>query len=604
MITTTYNYTSGSGFIYDSSKIGFMGSANLLLQNNSGSFTQNYASSSGFTFNASNTEFVGGVMRQKNQAPATLAFYAAWDTFLNINYGTSTLGVTAFNSAAVAAGVLNLTGSTTKYVQLPSSYVIGNQATIAFVYTPNYSGNPSSNQIMYGNSGSANYFALLHSQSVGHLQLTVSNSAGTAIINAFNFGIWNPTSGTHYTIVLQFDIINGSTALYINGVQFGSTNNTTGTRTASVAAWVGSDGIPTDGNANFSIGSFALYSSVVGPNSLTPLPDYNFNADTISLPTFSYTGPGNILAWLSAAITDMNAPQYTIEGKYWTGSAWATSNLTFAQSNTAATIIANIATLPLANTINMHVYWQNVAQLQMSTALFTLNYTGQIYPTSNPSINPNNPLTMDQLSAFIDVQSASGSDGIQFYLMISSQAYWWNGTAWVVSNQTYSQSNAAADIQTNAATLPISLGSYVTPYALLHSASGATTPSLTSLTLTYDYFGPEPTLPNSCLVFGYILDENELPLMGATLSATNPTTYINQGVVIAQGVRTATTDSIGYFSMNLIETSTLSGTNPVTFAVTYTQAQVGIGFTPVTYSLGSADIPNTPEANITSLTFL
>lgn len=605
MITTTFNYGSGTGFLYDSSKIGFTGTAaDLLLLNNPGAFTQNYASSVGFTFNASNTEFVGGVMRQKNQAPATLAFYAAWDTFLNVNYGTDSLGVTAFNGAAVSGGVLNLTGANTKYVQLPSSYVIGNQATIAFIYKPNYSGNPPANQIMVGNSGSPNYFALLHSQSVGHLQLTASNSAGTAIINAFNFGTWSPVSGTNYTIVLQFDITNGATALYINGVQFGSTNTVTGSRTASTAAWAGTDGVPADGNANFSISSLAVYTSVLSPAGLTPLPDTNFTADIISLPAFTYTGPGSILAWLSTSITDTNAPQYTVNGKWWNGSVWAASNNTFAQSNIASVISANITTLPLANTVNVKVYTQTAAQVQMSAALFTLNYTGQLYSTSNPTIAPNTPITMDQLNAFTDVQSATGSDGVQFYLMIGSNPYWWNGSAWVISNATYAQSNIAADIQTNAATLPIGLGAFLTPYAILHSASGSTTPSLTSVTLTYDYFGPEPTPPNVCTVFGYFLDEKEQPIVGATIAVTNPTTFVNQGIVIAQGVRTTTTDSIGYFSMTLVETASLSGANPLQFDVTYTQQQVGAGFTPVTYSFGSADIPNTPEANITSLTFV
>lgn len=602
MITTTYNFSSGSGFVYDSSKIGFAGgAAKLLINNNPGLlFSQDYSSATGFTYNASNTEFVGGVMRQKAQAPANLAAYAAWNSFLNVNYGTDGNTVTAFNGAAVAAGVLNLQGATTKYVQLPSAYVMGNQGTIAFSITPNYTGNPGGNQIMYGNIGPTNYFALLHSQSVGHLQLTVTNSAGTAIINAFNFGTWSPVSGTTYTIVLQFDIINGATKLFINGVQFGSTNTTTGSRTTSASAWVGSDGTPADGNANFTISGFALYSAVVGPTGLTPLSDNNYLADTITLPTFTYPGIGDIVAFTAAALTDTNAPGYILNGRYWNGSAWVTSNNTYAQSTSAANVAANIGSLPVADTVVVKVITTNSLNTQMSCDLLTITYTGQIYPTSNPSISPNSPLTLDQISVFTSVFSASGSDGVRFYLALGVTNYWWNGSAWAVSDGTYAQTSLASDINANAATLPITLGVFFVPVALLHSATGATFPTLTSLTITYDFFGEKPAGPNFCTVFGYIIDESGNAIANARVTVTNPTTFLNQGLVQAQGALSATTDSIGYFSITLAETTTV--VRQLTWTVAY---PTGGGRPPVSqaYSFGKALIPNTPETNITALTF-
>lgn len=602
MITTTYDFSSGSGFNYDATKIGFSDtSADLILLNNPLNFSENYASSAGFTFNSANTQFTGGMMRQINQAPATLAVYAAWDTFLNANYGSSTLTVTPFNGASVTANVLNLTGLTNKYVQLPSAYVIGNQGTIAFSYTPNYTGHPSTNQIMYGNSGSNNYFALFHAQSTGNFTLTISNSVGGTIAN-INFGVWSPTSGTTYVIVCQVDVTNGANKLFINGSQFGTTNTATGTRTLSSGAWVGSDGVPADSNSNFSSSGFALYSSVVGPSSLTPLPDYNYNADTISLPTFTYSGPGSILDWVLTIITDTNAPQYTINGLYWNGSAWVSSNNTFSQSNTGVIITENIASLPLSNTINIKVYWTNIAQTPMSTALFTLNYTGQIFSTSNPTLSPNVPLSMDQLSVFSDVHSATGSDAIQYYLLVGNTKYWWNGTAWATSDGTFVQSNTPDEIQTNSPTLPISLGSFVTPYALLHSATGATTPSLTSLTLTYNYFGQKPAGPNVCTVFGYIVDENNAVVPGATVSVTNPTTFSNQGLIEAQCIRKAITDSIGYFSMDLCETTTVS--KQLTFSVLYPSTiSNNVGNPPNQFTFGKVLIPNTPEVNIATFTF-
>lgn len=596
MITTSYNYSSGSGFQYDSSKIGFSGgTAKLLATNNPGLvFSQNYASGTGFTYNASNTEFVGGVLRQKAQAPAGLAAYAAWDSFLNINYGTGGSIVTAFNGAAVAAGVLNLTGATVKYVQLPVDYVMGNIGTIAFQYKPNYSGNPGGNQIMYGNIGPTNYFALLHSQSVGHLQLTITNSAGSAIINAFNFGTWNPTAGTTYTFVLQFDITNGATKLFLNGVQFGSTIATTGSRTASASAWVGSDGTPADGNANFSISGFAIYSTIVGPAGLTPLSDNNYIADTITFPTFSYSGLGHILAYTAAAVTDTNAPGYILNGRYWDGFAWVTSNNTYAQTASAANVVANIASLPLSDTVVVKMITATSINTRMSASLFSITYTGQIYPLSNPTISPTLPLTLDQLTSFVAVSSASGSDAVQFYLLIGGTNYYWSGSAWVVSDATFAQSNTAADILANAATLPIEDGVYFTPYALLHSASGLTTPTLTSLTIVYDYFGPEPVGPNVCTVFGYILDEAKNIVAGAKVTVNNPTTFFNQGIVEAQGPLVATTNSLGYFEITLAETETVS--KKLTWTVVYPGTRGN-------FSFGKTTIPNSPTINFIDLEF-
>ena len=174
------------------------------------------------------------------------------------------------------------------------------------------------------------------------------------------------------------------------------------------------------------------------------------------------------------------------------------------------------------------------------------------------------PLTMDALSAFTDVESETGSDAIGWFLKIGSGYYYWNGSNWTTSNKTFSQSNPASVINLNASSLPISNGAFVTPYAILHSSTGYTTPTLTSLTMTYDYFGPEPPGPNFCTVFGYLIDESGKPVVGATMTVTNPSTFINQGIIQVQGSKQVITDSIGYFSFNLYETTTVN--NPLQFS--------------------------------------
>src|SRR3954462_686577 len=112
MISTTYDFSSGAGFSYDAAKI----------------------------------DFIGGSAVLKDQRPANAKFYAAFASMLNANWAIGDTTVTAFNSAVIAGGVLDLTGTTNKYVTFsPVSNADFLQAgTIEMQVKPNYSGAPSS----------------------------------------------------------------------------------------------------------------------------------------------------------------------------------------------------------------------------------------------------------------------------------------------------------------------------------------------------------------------------------------------------------------------------------------------------------------------------
>lgn len=596
MITTTYNYSSASGFVFDSSKIGFSGgNAVLLLNNNPG---QTFGPSISAATHGPNVSYNGGALSQISQQPASNTVYFAWDSFLASNYGLS-VTPTAFNGASIVGGTLDLTGSTNKWIQYSGSVTPVQIGTIAFTYVPNYSGTPSAEQSMFlafGSNGNASGLYIYHNND-GNLHLTVKNSAGGVILAGIS-SAWAPVAGTPYVICAQIDVTNGATKLFVNGVQFGSTQTATGTRTAGVTVNTGKDTDGVTGNANFKISGLAIYNTIVPPPA-TPLSDTAYLSDTAVLPLFTYSGAGSVTAYTGFATTDANGVVYTLNGKYWNGTAWVSSSGAYAQANSASVINANIASFPLSNTLQVNAIYQ-AQNVQGSLTAVTVTYAGQTYPVSNPTIAPNSPLTADQLSAFTSVFTASGSDTVHFYLLINSTPYWWNGTAWVVSDGSFAQSNDAATIQTQSGSLPISLGVFLTPYALLHSATGATTPVLTSLTLTYDFFGEEPAGPNVCTIFGYIVDEQKNIIPNAKVTITNPTSFFNQGLLQAQGAITVQTDSIGYFSITLAETTTVN--KQLTWTVAY---PTGGGRPPVSqaFSIGKALIPNSPEANFSSLTF-
>lgn len=612
MITTTYDYSAGAGFTYDSSKIGFAGgAATLLIQPNPGqTFSPVIADS---TYNASFLEFAGGVLRQKDTRPVGFLVYYAWATALggsglDGNYGTAGIGVSVFGGApTISGGFLDLTGGTNKSVSLADAATYGPQniATVAFRVKPNYTGNPSTPQYFIA-SGLAvasllNFFSLRHAAN-GHIFIEFYSSAGVGVgtLTNYDFGLVSFVSGTTYEIVLQIDITNGATKLFVNGVQSGTTNVSTGTRTNNQTIMrVGHD---TFSNAaagtNLSIKDLSIYNSIIAPVDAFSLNPYVYNAATAVLPAFAYPGPaGNVIAWSSLAISDTNVPHYTLNNLYWNGSAWVASDGSYAQSNTAAVVTANISMLSLSNALTVRAIYDNSNTLQMSLASALLTYSGQIYPTTNPSISPNTPLTLDSLNSFTADTDATGSDGVKFYLKIGSQNYWWDSAAWSISDGTYTQSNTATEINDNAAALQtiVELGVLVTPYALLHSASGATAPSITSLTLVYSYFGPQPSGPNICTVFGYIIDEGKNIVPNAKVTVNNPTTFFNQGVIQAQGPLTVVSNELGYFEIDLAETATVN--KRLTWTVAYAAGRGN-------FSFGRAVIPDQATINIEDLAFI
>jgi len=62
--------------------------------------------------------------------------------------------------------------------------------------------------------------------------------------------------------------------------------------------------------------------------------------------------------------------------------------------------------------------------------------------------------------------------------------YWWNGSAWAISDQTYSQSSTSVEIIAHLSTLPFSSGIFKWK-AFLHSDDGTATPILKFVSMTF-----------------------------------------------------------------------------------------------------------------------
>lgn len=586
---------SGSGFTYDANKIAFAGGkAKLkLISNPSQTFLPVLADSD---FDADLVEYASSVLRQKSQRPAGAVFGANYESSINANWANGSLVGTPTNGADVFQGKLQLQGGdkSVDYDGQDNVSQLGMVGCVRFRVTPNYNGSPVDNQefitICNSDNQSFNKIQLFHATN-GAFFLLMNDQDGVNILSN-SVAPYVAVAGQTVEMELSWDLNAGKVRFFGEGylvadidVSFVRSNDATIFR---VGGATGSE---------FSIDNLIVFDSVQHTANYTPnetvIPDADFVESGADLPAFSYSGVGNVVAFSGFSATDTNSPRYTVNGKYWNGSAWVVSDGSYAQANPKATINTNIGTLTAANTAQISVVFTDGNTLQ-SVGAVTLIYTGQIYPTDNPSISPNSALTMDIFSTFAATISASGGDGIKFYLKIGSTPKYWNGTAWVTSNETYAQSNTAAEINTNASSLDVSAGVSMYVYALLHSNDGSTTPELDSATVEYSYYAPQPTGPALVTVYGYILDEAKEPIEGAVVTANNPTTIFNQGIVMAQGSITATTNELGYFELEISETENCD--KKIDWSVKY-PAKRG------SYDFGSAIIPEQVAVNIEDLDF-
>lgn len=609
MTTMTYEYTSGAAFAYDSTKIGFADSTALLILGDAAGKTF-VPTLSASTLPGSLT-YSSGAIRQIDQRPANATYYASWANQLNANWsgpGNGSLTVNAFGGAAVASSKLNLTGGGSKYVTFAGTNNADSlqTGTIEFQITPNYSGSPSVDQfflnLSQAQNSNINMIDIDHFTD-GRIYVDLYDQTGGDFVLELSHP-FNPTAGTTYNILLQFNATAGTATLSVDGTAVDTESTTPWVRSGAVAYGVIGNSYDGSGTgADFSIANFAYYSTVLTPSGAI-LNQTIYIAAAATLPLFTYSGLGTFQAYTSLAVTDDSVPVYTLNGLYWNGSAWVTSNNSAAQANTVAAINTNIATLPFSSTLQVKAVFPP-GPVQGTLSSLTVTYTGQGYPTDAPAIGPLTPLTAVAVTEFTPMATTPDSTHVNYYFGLGGVNYYWNGSAWVVSDGSYMESNTASDITTNLATLPISGGAFVVPFALLYTPDGLSTPSITSLAVTYEYFAPAPPSPNVCTVYGYIVDESDAPVQGAIVTIRNPVTYINAGVIVAQGQFTATSDVDGYFSMQLIETASLSTIVAMSFIVTYPFiVSQNIGSPANTFSFGSAVIPNVPEANLATLTFM
>ena len=528
MPVITFPFTTDTNYLYSSDITVSGGIAELsLVDNLNQTYIQDFANDTGFTYDSNLVEFAAGIMRQLDQVDEATCG-ATLDSGLDLeSWSNGVVTGTATGGAAVLNNRLDLAHNDVRYVSfagLNNVSTAAQQGCIRLKWTPNYSGNPPSNQIMFhmGEGTTANNnVTLLHSSS-GQGSLTITDQAGAGIVTVA-LGLFVPVAGTTYELELNWDVAAGTpaTRIFVNGGQFGATDNSSGTRTNTASVLrlgAGRNGTEVSDCFIEDVMVFDTVQHTANYTSGYTVATKRYAADNITLPQEAYSGLGAVQSFTnftSGVSTDV--PHYTINSLYYNGTNWVATANTYITANTEADVLTNIATLPASDTLDITLFFTDT-DTQGSVDALTTTYTGQLYAQTNPTVTPTSTFGADDVSVFISTVTAAGSDAVTFVIEVSGTNMYWTGAAWAASTG-YAQSNTAADINTNIDSL-LSTGSSIRPVVYLHSNDGSTTPNVDVIALTYDFFAVPPASPETIVVYGRILDIDSNPVGGCTVECT------------------------------------------------------------------------------------
>ena len=526
------------------------------------SFTQAFAVDTGFTYNNTKAEFVGGVLRKKDQTAANSRM-AGFMTTKDLAWNkTATTTGTLNGAPTFGSGKMVCTGSQGVYYTKNTAA----SETYKTLYTPNYTTSPPTNVNILSNWNGTNNndrFGLIHSSSGNTPRINLYNSAAGAIYSTVAIGAaWTPTAGVEYEIEAVLDSAAGTVRVFIDGVLHGTLSPAPWTRgTSSSRYYVGASPVvynQAEGSFDNPIWFNAANHTVGYTPGYTIAPTI-YAESKADLPPFSHLGPGGLSLLTNFAVTEVGSPQYLVEGKYFNGS-WVVSDGTYAQSNSKATIIANLATLSVTALTDLDVSVVFAANNTLASVDdLTVTYSGNRYAASGTATTTE--MSADEMLTFaITTENTPTNTTVSYGVKKDNVLMWWNGAAWVTSNGTAAQLNSAADINTNAAALLSGPNSTLKGFVLMETTDNTVTPSLVEVLVSFA-FGGVPTTLETCVIWGYVKDISGVGIGGATvtMSLVRESAEYKEGGDTVLGpsvsVLTQTTDDPGYFEVVLVRSS-------------------------------------------------
>lgn len=575
-ISQTFPFTDSVNYVRSNTEIA-AGKAKLSLVSNPGQvFSQAFTADTGFTYDAAKAEFVGGVLRQKDLRPANSIVGATFTTSKDLSWSQGGALTATDVGTALSSGKLEVIGNniSARYTNAEIG-AVASQFALKFKFIPKFNGSPLPGADIIGIkpvSGNANRFGIFLSQGAGW-RVVVFDSAGVSAFEAdtatvaFNLD-------QEYEMEINVDTEAGKVYTLRDGVLMSTATFTGFTR--GVTATTLCLGDWDYGNySNHQFDDVVLFSGDEHSNSnYTPgysLSEVAFAASSVALPAFTYTGIGTILAVEGSAVTEAGAPRYIIAGKYWNGSAWVTSNGSYAQANTSADVIANLTSLTVtgATSFVVSVVFTDGATVS-SVDSVSVTVTGQKYsPTGY--IEPAQAIQVKALIDYSQVVTTPGSTAVKVILKIDGVLKWFDAGVLSASDGTAAQANTAAELAAGFASLDLGSNSSVLLRWLLTTPTNTDTPELDEATIEYN-FGALETDPATCEVYGYVRKIDGSPIAGASVSfklsmTTKQYKEANMNSLLDIPV-VVTTDDDGYFSTLLIRTSEFEGTGKYEVTIT------------------------------------
>lgn len=245
----------------------------------------------------------------------------------------------------------------------------------------------------------------------------------------------------------------------------------------------------------------------------------------------------------------------------------------------------------------------DTTKVEVSGSLIRLkDLGGSTYATDSPTVETQHRIQATALTSFAHSASQPAGSSVKYQLLIGAGVYYHNGSTWVASDGTVSQSNTQAEITAALGTLFSALGLPETIFLRVRvflTSNGTAQPSVTSNTWVYSMSYLSPASISECLVSCYITD-----LLGAdyVLDSSKPATlhvksyraFMHGSKLVRPFTKSANFDADGLAQLSVIETQSIE--QPLEFLVTYFEGEYKkqVRFIP-------AVVPNSPAANLNSV---
>ena len=575
-VASVYNYDVESNYeLCCPDKIGVSGgSAKLQLSDDPGkTFEQDFNSDTGFTYNSALAEFIGGVVRQIDTVDTGEIYFHNFEQ----NDAVRSIG-TAYpklsGGATISGGYVVLSSGGICRVT-KDNFVLGdggNQGTIVIRFRPNFNGSfPSTTGfgyiydsaigahgnrvLLYWNGTSMSFYIgdSANNESVVNATMPVMDNTKEYLL----FAVIN-CNATGRKSQIWFSEV-GATPLKL-GEKDTSARNRTNTFSQDLY-------FNNTSKSLYDINYCVMYDRVLSQSEIENFQEpsiYRYRESKVDLPLFTYPNDGSIQEYTNLTTIETNAPREIWNGLYYNGVGWVVSDGSFAQANTKADIIANIATFTQSDTLQIDiVFGDSVTQMSIDNLIVT--YTGQKYPSS-AWLNPNTKIYADRIEAGSDKVIENGGH-VKYIVYADGIWYWLNsGVLEVTDGEDDTKTNTIDEWNAFLPSWDPPGAVWVNFRAFLYSFDGSTTPELQKNIMYYDFNGDAEDGVNKCIVWGYKKNaEGEVDTSPMKIYLENDNVKYKNNISIRNDVVEVTPNDQGFWQVSLVENVNMEGTQKYVF---------------------------------------